>query len=401
MSVEYNTQPDTDKKHTDWKLIQEYTTQRPDDEIIKPLIDSLAGITFTDYISIAVEQSMLGDPDTVKINVPFLDSPTYGDATLDDTVVTVNNHIVDAQYVTFFTDGNPANAQVRIGKQFNIIVDDIVRVYRVEDSENNWFKDLQSARENFASSVNAHFSKRHLVAKYPNYKEFIQAGNLSLELKDWYLTDEYKTIERFSYLSKTRLFDMLKLYNEQGVKSFKLQLPTHDEYYFEHEGTLRLVNSSKSALNVSYNDIAFPDNSTLNKKYYENAIGVQIHELFHLMLDYTEDKEINRIFFDMINYMYTEKTHPDWIFKTSYIDVNLFNRNLRKYAIYQRDSYDDVIEYITEAKPYHTKIREVVRYYGKEELVNTRVDITENMHLTLDFGNHLRYADDVLDGYSI
>ena len=69
------------------------------------------------------------------------------------------------------------------------------------------------------------------------------------------------------------------------------------------------------------------------------------------MLDYTEDKEINRIFFDMINYMYTEKDTSDWVFKTSYIDVNLFNRNLRKYAIYQRDSYDDVIEYITEAKP--------------------------------------------------
>ena len=38
VSVEYNTQPDTDKKHTDWKLLQQYTTQRPDDEIIKPLL---------------------------------------------------------------------------------------------------------------------------------------------------------------------------------------------------------------------------------------------------------------------------------------------------------------------------------------------------------------------------
>ena len=400
VSVEYNTQPDTDKKHADWKLLQQYTTQRPDDEIIKPLIDSLAGVQYTNYISLAVEQSMLGDPDTTKINVGFLDSPTYGDATLNDTVVTVNNHIVDAQYITFFTDGNPANAQVRISKQFSIIVGDIVRVYRMTDYQNNWFKDLQSARENFASSVNAHFSKRHLVAKYPEYKEFIQGDNLILSLEDWYLTDEYKTIERFSYLSKTRTFDMLKLYNDQGVKSFKLQLPTHDEYYFEHEGTLRLVNSSKSALNVSFNDIVFPDNSTLSKKYYENAIGVQVHELFHLMLDYTEDKEINRIFFDMINYMYTEKTHPDWIFKTSYIDVNLFNRNLRKYAIYQRDSYDDVIEYITEAKPYHTKIREVIRYYSKEEIADARVSIAENMHLTLDFGNNLRYADIVKDGGS-
>ena len=53
-------------------------------------------------------QSMLGDPDTTKIIVGFLDSPTYGDATLNDTVVTVNNHIVDAQHITFFTDGNPS-----------------------------------------------------------------------------------------------------------------------------------------------------------------------------------------------------------------------------------------------------------------------------------------------------
>ena len=110
--------------------------------------------------------------------------------------------------------------------------------------------------------MNAHFSKDILVAKYPEYKEFIQ-DNLILSLEDWYLTDEYKTIERFSYLSKTRTFDMLKLYND-NVKSFKLQLPTHDEYYFEHEGVhKRLVNSSKSALNVSFNDIVFPDNSTL------------------------------------------------------------------------------------------------------------------------------------------
>ena len=100
----------------------------------------------------------------------------------------------------------------------------------------------------------------------------------------------------------------------------------------------------------------------------------------------------------MINYLYTEKTYPDWVFKTSYIDLNLFNRNLRKYAIYQRDSYDDVIDYITEAKPYHTKIREVIRYYGKDELMNADVSVAENMNITLDFGNHGRYSDIVKDG---
>ena len=61
--------------------------------------------------------------------------------------------------------------------------------------------------------------------------------------------------------------------------------------------------------------------------------------------------------------MFTEKTHPDWIFKTSFIDLKLFNRNLRQYAIYQRDSYDDVIEYITEAN--HI----ILRYVKQKEFM--------------------------------
>jgi len=404
VSVEYSTVDDTDKKHTDWKLMQEYTSERPEQYLISRLVKSLSGVDYTHYIQQVISQDMLGDPNQVRVNVPMLDAefswqdPFDVDATLNDIVVTVNNFIIDAEDIELFTDGNPNNAQVRITKAGNdIVVGDIIRVYRMQDYDDSWFTNIQSARENFASSVNAHLSKTHLVARYPEYKDFIQAGQLTLSLNDWYLTDEYKTIERFSYLSKTRTFDMLKLYSD-GVKSFKLQLPTHDEYYFEHEGALRLVNSSKSSLNISFTDIPYPDNSTANKKYYDNAIGVQIAELMYMLQIYATDDILNRIFFDMVNYMYTEKSHPDWIFKTSYIDVNLFNRNLRKYAVYQRDSYDDVIAYITEAKPYHTKIREVVRYYGKEEPLPTNVQIAENMNITLDFGNHGRYSDIVKDG---
>ena len=404
--LEYNVEADIDKSHADWELMASNTDVRPHSFLLKNLIKSIAGIEYNHYTARVIDQSMLGDPDNTKVNITFLDAVAHGlnaDASLDDTLVTVNNNIVDARHLYFFTDGNANNAQVWISKQYNIIAGDIIRVYRVNDFADSWFTDLQSARENFASSINAHFSNRHLVAKYPDYKDYIQADNLSLSLQDWYLTDEYKTIERFQYLSKTRTFDMLKLYNDDNVKSFKLELPTGNEYYFEHEGVLRLVNSENSALSVSFTDIVFPDNDSASQKYYENAIGLQIHELFSLIQNQSASSSgnntlLNRVFFDMINYMYTEKSYPSWVFKTSFIDLNLFNRNLRKYAIYQRDSYNDVIDYITEAKPYHTKIREVVRYYGKEENINADVDIAENMNITLDFGNNKRYSDNIIDG---
>jgi hypothetical protein len=403
VNLEYNITDDLDKSHTDWELMQAYTQRRPHYFLLVKLIESLSNVKYKHYNSQVIDQSMLGDPDNTKVNVSFIDaSGGNSDASLDDTVVTVNNNIIEAQYLTFFTDGNPSNAQVWISKEYNIIVGDIIRVYRMEACEDNWFTNLQSARENFASSINSHFANRHLVTNYPNYKDFIQANNLALNLQDWYITDEYKTIERFQYLSKTRNFDMLKLYNDDNIKSFKLELPTGNEYYFEHEGVLRLVNSQDSALSVSFTDIVFPGNDVASQQYYENAMGVQIQELFGLLLtqEVSDDNNrlLNRIFFDMINYMYTEKSYPDWVFKTSFIDLNLFNRNLRKYAIYQRDSYDDVIEYITETKPYHTKVREVWRYYGKEENINADVDIAENMNITLDFGNHKRYSDNIIDG---
>jgi hypothetical protein len=96
--------------------------------------------------------------------------------------------------------------------------------------------------------------------------------------------------------------------------------------------------------------------------------------------------------------MYTEKTYPDWIFKTSYIDLFMMNKPLRQYAIYQNDNYNDIIDYVNETKPYHTKIRETERVYPYAETMVNDVDIYEAMELELRFGGYSRYKDNIIDG---
>ena len=402
LTVEYEGEEEPGSQHADWCLLQDYQEEPFDYRIRNQMIDSLANIVFTDTYTQRVTQAMLGDPNNAVIPAPLLDainSANGQNATIDDTVVTVNSKIVLASYLSFNITGNPNQAQVLISNQLPIVEGDVVRIYRVLPKENSWFANLTKARENFATSANKILSNKHFTAQYPAYKDYIDPEDLAFSLGDWYLTEEYKDIKRFGYLSTTRLFDMLKLYRQDGIKSFKLELPTHNEFYVEHEGALRLVNSSKNALQLSYSDIAFPENSSQYTQYYENSLGIQIKEFFEMMNSYDDPKYQNMIFFDMVNYMFTEKTHPDWIFKTSFIDLKLFNRNLRQYAIYQRDSYDDVIEYITEAKPYHTKIRETERIYGKEETANITASIDEKMEISLDFGNNSRYIIcDTIDG---
>ena len=185
---------------------------------------------------------------------------------------------------------------------------------------------------------------------------------------------------------------MLERY-ENGISSFKLKLPTHNELYFEYNGELRLVNRSNSVLNISFgfNDFTYPEtvsagefvigntyeilevgttdfvslgassNSSGGKfvatgvgsgtgtafsQYYNNATGIQIHELMNLIRNRSKTEFINNIFYRMIDYLYTEKSYPDWLFKTSYFDLDLHSRPLKQHAVYQRESEEDILEYI-------------------------------------------------------
>ena len=190
---------------------------------------------------------------------------------------------------------------------------------------------------------------------------------------------------------------MMAEYNS-GIKSFKLKLPTHNEYYFEDDNSLKLVNRSKSSLNVSFTSLTYPEST--NPGYYANAVGIQIQELMNMIQDYPDTSFINNIFFTMVNYLYTEKSYPAWLFKTSYIDLNLYNRDLKQYAVYQRDSETDVLEYVREAKPYHVKVREITRTHSTSDKLTASTSVEEKMNLTFAFGSVgiSRYEDDLMDG---
>ena len=68
--------------------------------------------------------------------------------------------------------------------------------------------------------------------------------------------------------------------------------------------------------------------------------------------------ERNRLLILMFNYILSEQIAPDWLTKTSLIDVDHVIRELVPYQIYRRDNQDFVLNYIQEVKPYHVQIRE-------------------------------------------
>jgi hypothetical protein len=77
--------------------------------------------------------------------------------------------------------------------------------------------------------------------------------------------------------------------------------------------------------------------------------------------------ERNRALILVFEYVYSEFTAPEWLIKTSLVDVNHRIRALLPFQTYLQDNQDFVLNYIQEVKPYHVQIREFnLSYYGDD-----------------------------------
>ena len=382
---------DIENKHVDWHLVSKNSSVAIDDVYLTDLRDSVVGRKVEEVKVFVAKDGQ----------VIFTDELLSGLSVINASV-SINSEFVDILNVGFTyvevdedSTGKPVEIPALLLDNITITAGDVVRVYKISENV-SWFKDVTSARDNFSSIINDKMKHKMLHREFPFFEEHIALGQGILQAENWSISSEYDTIKRYEYLSKTRNFDMIRMYNS-GTESFKVDIPGSAEYYFGYKGNLRLVHKENAALRLSYPD-TLPNSNSEISKYYENMYSVQTYEFINMLYTYADKRFIKDIFFEMIDYMYTEKTYPDWIFKTSYIDLFMLNKPLRQYAIYQNDNYDDIIDYVNETKPYHTKIRETERVYPYGEVADTDVDIYEAMELELRFGGYSRYKDNIIDG---
>ena len=77
--------------------------------------------------------------------------------------------------------------------------------------------------------------------------------------------------------------------------------------------------------------------------------------------------ERNRALTLMFNYVLSEFAAPEWLVKTSLVDVDHRIRNLEPFQNYRQDNQEFVLDYIQEVKPYHVQIREFNLLYNGQD----------------------------------
>jgi hypothetical protein len=85
--------------------------------------------------------------------------------------------------------------------------------------------------------------------------------------------------------------------------------------------------------------------------------------------------ERNKALTLMFNFVLSEFSAPEWLVKTSLVDVDHRIRQLIPYQNYVRDNQEFVEDYIQEVKPYHVSIREFnLKYTGFDEFFGDNAD---------------------------
>ena len=93
-----------------------------------------------------------------------------------------------------------------------------------------------------------------------------------------------------------------------------------------------------------------------------NSLAIETRELFTTLFNDILVNDLlvnaNELIFILIRHILHEQKNVDWLFKTSFIDIIHNFRKLEQNTVYIKDNHDFLVDYVTEAKPYHTKIRE-------------------------------------------
>jgi hypothetical protein len=386
VQIQYRLAERNDQKHTQWKFFREgdrssvVTSQYWD-----KMVDSLAGYTKllppSNEWDNAVFVSVNAPWDMYRMDVaPFDESPTGTEATRNDTV--------------YYGDTLPVpDPSLSTSEKFGID-------YRPRQG---MFVDVYAARKIFVQSANnllKHIPIRESNPTWLNGALTDAYQGVYWDYTTWYEIGFENAIPRavFTTLSEAQVAltsgKLIKGTNVEVINGTPdgrfvvytvVQLdPAIPVFGFK---TVAIEQSSIVLLNAIYTQ----------RNVYE--LAVEIRDLldafrsFVMVDNYAVDQ--NELYFSMLNYVISEQKNPSWVFKSSYIYVKENNVPLLKSSLYKPDQIDNVINYITDSKPYHTQVRDYTSVNVTSDIVP--VNVLSNFVINVSTLLPVKLDDNTLD----
>ena len=110
---------------------------------------------------------------------------------------------------------------------------------------------------------------------------------------------------------------------------------------------------------------------------YDNSAETELRVILNtiknnILIDDLKQEYLDT-FFASLRYAHNEQQYIDWAFKTSFIRAQHNVGDLKEKVTYNNDNLTDFESYISEVKPYRTKIREFISSYAKTDVARSVV----------------------------
>ena len=113
------------------------------------------------------------------------------------------------------------------------------------------------------------------------------------------------------------------------------------------------------------------DAEVYDAQFYDQEPAIETRNVIRAINEelFINDLAINRnqLLILMFQYILTEEQSPDWLMKTSYIDVRHDIRALLPFPTYRQDNQTFVENYLQEVKPYHVVVKDFNLVYNGED----------------------------------
>ncbi len=163
--------------------------------------------------------------------------------------------------------------------------------------------------------------------------------------------------------------------NAQGKFEIYLLTDTGWQRVGLQDGTIEFLSSLWDYVGAGFGF----DADVFDNQYFDQYPNVETRKIIQAINEQIliEDLAIerNRALVLMFNYVLTEQLAPEWLTKTSLIDVDHRIRGLEPFQVYRPDNQDFVVDYIQEVKPYHVQVRELnLIYDGLDSYLGSLTD---------------------------
>jgi hypothetical protein len=121
------------------------------------------------------------------------------------------------------------------------------------------------------------------------------------------------------------------------------------------------------------------DVEVFDAQYFDQEPVIETRKIIQAINEelFVDDLEIerNKSLVLMFNYVLSEFSAPEWLVKTSLVDVDHKIRELLPFQNYSADNQEFVVDYFQEVKPYHVTVREFnLKYFGSDEFFGDLTD---------------------------